>query len=103
MPEPPPAGNKPAKRPTPDEAEGAGTTSAVTTTDSEAAGAGGGSASKRVQVAVSKIHGIAPQRRPRIGAQYQAVVPEWTGAPPHAPDPGAPPPGAQTHDAAPGL
>jgi hypothetical protein len=31
---------------------------------------------KRQNVVASKIHGIAPIRRPRVGPQYQAVIPE---------------------------
>ena len=33
-------------------------------------------AAKRVDVVASKIHGIAPRRKPRIGSAYQAVLPD---------------------------
>jgi hypothetical protein len=31
---------------------------------------------KRQHVIASKIHGIAPIRKPRIGPEYQAVIPD---------------------------
>lgn len=36
---------------------------------------------KQVKVTTSKIQGTAQPRKPRIGADFQALVPEWTGPP----------------------
>jgi hypothetical protein len=40
-----------------------------------------GSDSKRQHVVASKIHGIAPIRKPRIGPGYQAVIPDLCTTP----------------------
>lgn len=34
---------------------------------------------KLVRYTTSKIAGVANPRRPRIGPEYQAVIPDWTG------------------------
>lgn len=36
---------------------------------------------KSVRITSSCILGIAPPHKPRVGADYQAVVPQWTGPP----------------------
>ena len=35
---------------------------------------------KRVHLVASKIHGIAPVRHPRVGPEYQAVIPDLCAA-----------------------
>lgn len=34
---------------------------------------------KLVKYTTSKISGVANPRRPRVGPEYQAIIPEWTG------------------------
>jgi hypothetical protein len=36
---------------------------------------------KRVQLLTSKILGVAPYRKPRVGPEYQAVIPQFEGPP----------------------
>jgi hypothetical protein len=40
---------------------------------------------KSLHLTASKIHGIAPKRKPRIGPDYQAVVPPLEGSASEAP------------------
>jgi len=55
----------------------------------EEAPGGEAEATKHLRITDSCIHGIAQPHKPRVGVEYQAVVPPWQG-PPAPPQAGKP-------------